>query len=177
MSIAAVTALATSPVLKSALNVLLPIVHEVLGGGAVADKIVGRIQLKALDIDGKRIAAQQQVLKAELEGNYLQRTWRPITMLTFAGIIFFQAVLVPISNAIWGTGTVIVDKEITLKILDIMLYAIGGYIGARSVEKVAKNYIETNAARTVVTAKDDGLKPEPVPTGAKMEEPPFMKRD
>lgn len=177
MSISAITAVATSPIVKSALQTLIPVIHEVLGGGKIADKVIGKIRLKALDIDGQKISAQQQILKLELEGSWLQRNWRPITMIVFVFIIFFQVVIIPIINAIYGTGTIVYYKDITLKIIDVILVGIGAYIGGRSIEKVATNIIAFKSNRTLVTENNDGLKPVPVPKDASIEHPPFMRRD
>ncbi len=177
MSVTAVKAALTSPLVSAALKVVLPLVHDVLGGGVTADKIVGRIKLKALDIDGEQIAAQQQILKAELEGSWLQRNWRPIAMLVFVFLVFFQLCIIPIANAIWGTGTLVFNESVTLKIIGLIQIAVTGYIGGRSIEKSIKTYVENKPLREVTKEPDDGLKPRAVPSQATVETPPFMRPD
>lgn len=177
MSLLAIKTAVTSPLVASALKLLLPILHDVLGGGAVADKIIGRVKLKALDIDGQQIAAQQQILKAELEGSWLQRNWRPIAMLVFVFLVFFQLFIIPVSNAIWGTGTLVFNETVTVKIIGLIQIAIGGYIAGRSTEKAVSTYVNGKAAREIIQPKNDGIKPRKVPANATIEQPPFMRRD
>jgi len=177
MSMAVAAKLVTSPLLKSALKILLPVVHDVLGGGRAADKIVSRIQLKALDIDGKQIVAQQQVLKAELEGNWLQRNWRPIAMMVFLFILVFQTIVVPIIG-IWYPLALKQDAQLIYEVIQTIKWGIGGYIGSRGVEKTAKIIMEgRQEPRSIVTEAGDGIRLRRVPDNADIETAPFMRPD
>lgn len=172
-----IAALVTSPLLKTALELVLPIVHDVAGGGRTADALVSKIQLKSLEVDGKKIAAQQQILKAELEGNTLQRNWRPIAMFVFMALLVYQVVVVSALNAIFGADTVPQDAQLVYKIIDVILYGMGGYILGRSGEKIARTIVDGKAERQIREQEEDGLKPRPVPEGAQVVEAPFMRSD
>ncbi len=182
MSIAALIA---SPLLKSALELVLPVVHDVLGGGKTADKVIARIQLKSLEIDGKQIAAQQSVLMKELDGSWMQRNWRPIAMLVFVALLVYHIIIVSLVNAIWGVGTIPLDNvsivgSVQYEIIQVIKWGMGGYIVGRSVEKTAKTIIERPKAPSepsVEAAKEDGVRPPKIPTGADVVNVPFMKYD
>jgi len=172
-----VAALVASPLLKTALELVLPVVHDVLGGGRMADKALAQIQLKSLEIDGKRIAAQQQVLKSELEGSTLQRNWRPIAMIVFLVILVFQTIIVPIVG-VWFPNTLKQDAQLIYEVIQTIKWGLGGYIASRGVEKTVKTYVDGQTRqRTVVEEPEDGLRPPKVPDSVQIHEAPFMKPD
>ena len=74
--------------------------------------------------------AQAEVLKVELSGNWIQRSWRPIVMLTFTAIIVVGA---------FKTIPYLEDNSPFWTLLEIGL---GGYVIGRSVEKVASKVTE-----------------------------------
>lgn len=73
-------------------------------------------------------------LLAELQGNWLQRSWRPILMLVFTYIIFHNYVVVPIFGA--PVAVIPPDMWTLLKI------GVGGYIAGRTLEKGVKVWKE-----------------------------------
>lgn len=81
------------------------------------------------DYEQQLLAAQSDVIKAEATGqSWIQRNWRPILMLTFAGLIVarwmgYSAPNLPEAEAVelWG----------------IIKIGLGGYVIGRSVEKTA----------------------------------------
>ena len=74
---------------------------------------------------------QTEIILAEANGNWLQRSWRPILMLSFGFIVIyvkfiaplFSLPIPPLENEFWN----------------LLQLGIGGYVVGRSVEKVAKN--------------------------------------
>jgi len=80
--------------------------------------------------------SQRDVLVAEIQGeSWLQRAWRPITMLVFVFIIFNNYVLVPYFSAFGGT---IPALEIPNGLWALLNVGIGGYIFSRGAEKIVK---------------------------------------
>ena len=84
----------------------------------------GELLGKALDVVSSLAAAHANVIVAEAQGaSWLQRNWRPVTMMCFlVMIILNQAGVLPIplpdqAWTIFGVG-------------------IGGYIGSRGLEKI-----------------------------------------
>ena len=74
---------------------------------------------------------QTEVILAEANGNWLQRSWRPILMLAFGFIVIyvkfiaplFSLRIPPLENEFW----------------DLLQLGIGGYVVGRSAEKIAGN--------------------------------------
>jgi hypothetical protein len=72
--------------------------------------------------------AQADVLKTEMQGNWLQRSWRPLVMLAFVVLLIIR----------WtGISSHPIDLSLELKLMDIIELGLGGYVVGRSVEKVA----------------------------------------
>lgn len=71
------------------------------------------------------VEAQASVVKAESTGNWLQRSWRPLVMLTFAVIILI------------GTFTSLPILADSSRFWDLLEIGLGGYVVGRSGEKIA----------------------------------------
>ncbi len=121
-------------------------VGEILGilgkvAGSVADRIfpdpeheLKRIELQqalqaaVLERTSEIERAAAEVVKAEAQGqSWLQRTWRPITMLTFVALI--------VSRWLGWSAPNLGEAEV-LKLWDIVEIGLGGYVIGRSAEKV-----------------------------------------
>lgn len=75
-----------------------------------------------------QLNAALQVILAESNGNWLQRSWRPLMMLFFAGLV----------GARWfGFSAPNMSEAEVLELWAIVKLGIGGYTIGRSVEKVA----------------------------------------
>ena len=80
--------------------------------------------------------SQRDVLVAEATGeSWLQRSWRPITMLVFVFIILNNYVIVPYVSAFGGTVPAL---EIPNGMWALLNVGIGGYIASRGIEKVVE---------------------------------------
>ncbi len=66
-------------------------------------------------------------LLAELQGNWLQRSWRPVLMLAFTYIIVHNYVFVPVLG--------LVAAEIPPDMWALLKLGVGGYVVGRSAEK------------------------------------------
>ncbi len=92
----------------------------------------GAIELEkaVLSLKTKQLEAQQAVIVAEAGGkSWLQRNWRPITMMVFLVIIllhYLGIVKTDIAPAMWV----------------LMEIGLGGYVVGRSVEKVTGTIME-----------------------------------
>lgn len=79
------------------------------------------------------VEAKKEVLKQEMKGNWLQKSWRPLTMLSFVVILICK----------WfGLTNSEIPVELELELMGLLKIGIGGYIGARTVEQVAKTVTE-----------------------------------
>ena len=78
---------------------------------------------------------QKEVLVTELQGNTLQRSWRPIVMLLFAFIVVYSKFIAPafdLQNAV-----------LEPQFWNLLELGLGGYVIGRSLEKVTDK-ITTN---------------------------------
>lgn len=113
---------------------MIPILSPILDLiGTAVDKALPD-KNKALEvtqeISGALIAAQGDLTKhmaatitSEASGNFLQRSWRPITMLVFLGLVVFDSfglLANPLSPEMWS----------------LLKIGLGGYVGGRSLEKI-----------------------------------------
>ena len=72
------------------------------------------------------------IIVAEAKGDsWLQRSWRPISMLFMLGLV----------GAHWlGFTAPNISDEVILKLLNIVQVGLGGYVLGRSGEKIAKEW-------------------------------------
>lgn len=77
--------------------------------------------------------AQKKVVLSETSGDRLQRSWRPIVMLSFAFIVVYSFFLQPA----FFPDAIVVKDSIPDHFWKLLENGIGGYVVGRSVEKVA----------------------------------------
>jgi hypothetical protein len=79
---------------------------------------------KVIDYETKLLAAKTSIITAEATGeSWMQRNWRPITMLTFLGLVVFDSfgwLANPLAGEAWT----------------LLQIGLGGYVTSRGVEKV-----------------------------------------
>lgn len=132
-------------------------VGEILGilgkvAGGVADRIfpdpeqeLKRIELQqalqaaVLERTSEIERAAAEVVKAEAQGqSWLQRTWRPITMLVFVGLIVAR----------WlGWSAPNIGEAEALKLWNIIEIGLGGYVIGRSAEKILPGVLQSMKKR------------------------------
>ena len=120
---------------------------EFLGGNVI--KEIGGIIDNLFTNDEERINAKNKIIKvlkekelelqkmqtdiiiAEAKGNWLQRSWRPILMLSFGFIVIYVKFLAPLFN--------LTIPPLENEFWDLLQLGIGGYVVGRSAEKIAEN--------------------------------------
>jgi len=92
-------------------------------------KIEAQFTEKLVELRKKELEAQSEIITAEAKGeSWLQRNWRPITMLVFVGIIVAHWLGYTVSG---------MDAEVEKSLYDLIKIGLGGYVIGRSVEKVS----------------------------------------
>ena len=91
------------------------------------NKIFQVIQEKELELQ----KMQTDIIIAEAKGNWLQRSWRPILMLSFGFIVIYVKFLAPL----FGFTIPPLENEFW----NLLQLGIGGYVVGRSAEKIAKS--------------------------------------
>lgn len=88
---------------------------------------------------------QHNIIVAEAGGNYLQRSWRPILMLSFGFLLIYRYFLSPVFG--WP-GVDLPDR-----FWNLLELGIGGYVVGRSVEKTVGTLVK-NVDISFVKKKD-----------------------
>lgn len=122
------------------LAALLPVLGPILGQVAKSVFPNAEDEIRRLEIQARMqealIANQAQieaaaadVIRTEAQGeSWLQRNWRPLTMMVFVGLIVGK----------WlGYTAPGVSEDLELRLLGLIEIGLGGYVIGRSVEKVA----------------------------------------
>jgi holin (3TMs family) len=102
-------------------------------------------EAKVMDAEAEMVKAQAAVVTAETQSqSWMARNWRPLTMLMFAFIIFWNMVLVPV----FGVNAAGMPPELW----EIMKLGMGGYVIGRSLEKIVPATVDvlkaTNDAKS-----------------------------
>ena len=120
---------AVAPMVKT----LFSTIDKTIDNKAEAEKIKQNIQQQLLSGQLKELEAQASIITAEAKGGWLQRNWRPMLMLTFAGLVV----------AHWfGFTAPNIPESVQYSLLNIVLVGMGGYIVGRSGEKIMDKYKE-----------------------------------
>ena len=126
------------PLLGTLIGPVAKLVNNVIDR-AVPDKgEAARLKAEAAtaihEQDMAELQAAVSVIVAEAQGgSWIQRSWRPITMLTFVALIVAR----------WlGFTAPGISDELEVALLDLIKVGLGGYVVGRSAEKVAKVWKE-----------------------------------
>jgi len=92
-------------------------------------KIEQGTTLKVIEYEGKLLEARSSIIMAETKSDaWLVKNWRPMTMLTFTGIVV----------SYWfGYQPTNMSPETLSDVFDLIKIGIGGYVLGRSGEKIA----------------------------------------
>jgi hypothetical protein len=88
-------------------------------------KLQAQAYTQALDFEKTQLQAKSDIIKAEANGqSWLQRSWRPITMLTFLVLVVCDA---------FG----LLAFRLSAEAWTLLQIGLGGYVVGRSAEKIA----------------------------------------
>ena len=114
----------TTDLVNAAGNIVDEVITSKEEAATLKEKLSDTIFQSTLNV----LNIQKELILADANGNWLQRGWRPIVMLIFAGLI-----------VTYWFGWATPDRELAMKILDIVQIGLGGMVIGRTVEKVASN--------------------------------------
>ena len=114
------------------------VLKDLLGGldklfTSKEEKIKAESIIKEIILQKKVEMQQMQtdIIIAEAKGNWLQRSWRPILMLSFGFIIIYVKFVAP--------GFDLTIPKLEIEFWELLKIGIGGYVVGRSAEKISKN--------------------------------------
>ena len=95
---------------------------------AKLNKIQNEMGFKVMEYENKLLESKTSIIVSEAQGDsWLQRSWRPITMLTFLGLVVcdsFGWLANPLAKEAWT----------------LLQIGLGGYVVGRSGEKAIKQF-------------------------------------
>jgi len=107
--------------------------------GSVLDKILPD-RNKVIDQnieEEKSDQARTNIVLAESKGNVFQRSWRPLLIYIFIIVLINNVLFVPILGHYFGLDMLVL--QFPEHIPNFVTFAVTGYIGARSLEKITNN--------------------------------------
>lgn len=130
--------LLASPLAEAALSVFRAAERRKLTEAELRSELRKTLASAAEQVAAAELAAQRNVLLAELNGeSRLQRIWRPLVALSFAFVMLFYALILPVAVDWFGLPPVRIGDALLGWIMTSVNIALGGYIGGRTLEKVA----------------------------------------
>ena len=123
-----------SAILGPVLSGLFSVIEKAVEDKDQAAAIKARLQEMVLTGQMREIEEAAANIRAEATGDsWLQRSWRPLTMLTFVSLIVAK----------WlGFTAPGVTEAVELALFEIIKIGLGGYVVGRSVEKGIKVWKE-----------------------------------
>ncbi len=113
------------------------IVDQVVEDKDMANKLKAELHAKGLDLISQELKGSISIILAESRGNLIQRSWRPILMLTVVAIVANNYIIVPYAVAF---GAPIPMLELPDKLWTLLTIGVGGYVVGRSGEKMVESY-------------------------------------
>ena len=131
-------------VLNTFLGLAFKAIDAALGNAKEAQQLKAELERLTIEAGSKLREAQRDIIVAEAKGeSWLQRNWRPLLMLWFAGLV----------GAYWlGFAAPNLPQDAVDGLLDIVYIGVGGYVIGRSAEKIV---------RTAAPAVKDAINPPP----------------
>ena len=112
---------------------VLDIVDEVVEDKDEANKLKYQIQRQLIETKSSELEAQAKIVLAEAQGSWLQRNWRPLLMVVFAGLVVAHWFGFTASN---------IPESVQNSLLNIVMVGVGGYVMGRSAEKVVGKWTQ-----------------------------------
>jgi len=128
---------AAIPVIGSVIEQVLGLVDQAVTDKDEANRIKQEITLRLAEMDFQEaqneLRAQASIILGEIQGeSWLQRSWRPILMLSVVAIVVNNYILYPYLSLLGLPATVL---ELPDELFELMSIGVGGYVLGRSVEK------------------------------------------
>ena len=112
---------------------VLDIVDDVVEDKDEANRLKFQIQRQLIETKSSELEAQAKIVLAEAQGSWLQRNWRPLLMVVFAGLVVAHWFGFTASN---------IPESVQNSLLNIVMVGVGGYLMGHSAEKVVNKWTQ-----------------------------------
>ncbi len=125
------------------LPILSSLIERVFPDKIEQDKAKARLLELTYQAKAEEYKAKSAIVTAEARGqNWLQRNWRPVTMMVFLSVIILNYILAPLLGAV---GLIVPTVPIAPEMWTGLTVGIGGYIVGRSGEKITTTKFNAKA--------------------------------
>lgn len=103
-------------------------------------RLEAELSARLLDEARVRLSAQASIIGLEItQGGWLTRNWRPMLMVFIIFLLAFHGVLLPLADLALGHRLEFAPRwaDIPDRLWDLLSIGLGGYIGGRTLEKLA----------------------------------------
>ena len=120
--------------LKRIIKPVTDIIDKAVTDKDMAKQLKHDIEMTLSESLDKELEARRDIIVAQAQGeSWLQRSWRPITMLSFLVLLFIYWLGLAPEN-------VVQSEQAMNQVFQLLQIGIGGYIVGRSGEKIMQNY-------------------------------------
>lgn len=116
--------------LSAVINIGGKVLDKFVADKDLREKLKADMMIAAMNGELKEMEASASVIMKEAEGNWIQRSWRPLTMIWFSfllGLYWFG----------YAPAYLIEAPTTINQLFNLLQIGIGGYIVGRSGEKIA----------------------------------------
>lgn len=108
------------------------VVDRAIPDKAEAERLKAELTVQVLKLNQEELKSASSIILAEVQGgSWLQRNWRPMLMVWFAGLV----------GAYWfGFVPENLDPSAINELFHLVQIGVGGYIVGRSGEKIVKDW-------------------------------------
>ncbi|MEM7425176.1 MAG: 3TM-type holin [Pseudomonadota bacterium] len=120
-------------------------------------KLKAEIQTAVREAQAELVNAQRDVVLAEYElDSWITRHWRPCLMFLAMFILALYGIILPFGNLLLDApiGFAPLWDEVPAGVWELLKWGVGGYVGGRSLEKIAGAVVQT----TEKGEKPDGFR-------------------
>ena len=131
---------ALSPLLEVIKGPVFSIIDKLIPDPDLKAKLKAEIESKTLAHEREVITAQRQILLAELgQGPLLTRSWRPVLMYVIILFLVIYGLVLPLADLVHGAPVAFKPRwsDIPDGLWTLLSLGVGGYVGGRSLEKIA----------------------------------------
>lgn len=121
-------------VIKNLVSPVTDIIDKAVVDKDLKKQLKHDIELQLAHSLDKELKAQRDIIVAEAQGDsWLQKSWRPITMLSFLVLLFVY----------WfgfAPDYIVDNPSVIEEVFEIIKIGLGGYVVGRSAEKIMDKY-------------------------------------
>lgn len=118
-----------STIFKPVTKIIGGVLDKTITDKNLRQELHHKIEMAIMEQEGDLIKNATAIIVAEAQGGWIQRNWRPITMLIFVGLVVCR----------WlGITDVSITEAVELELMALIKIGLGGYVIGRSAEKITK---------------------------------------